>query len=267
MIYEFSFADRKFESAQKFNAMMAKKRGADRVIKYGEKDIDASFIEDNFDIWNNERGHGYWIWKPYLTQKTLKEMKDGDYLLYMDSGSCLIDNVQILTDIMDKDHIDIMVFSLHSIEKYFSKRDAFILLDCDKPEYTETTQRCATYYLIRKNEYSQEFVSEWLRYSTDRRIITNDENVLGEKNYEGFVENRHDQTILSLLSKKWGIKPYRDPGKYGLDMKYSNDILNRSPYGQVFDDHRYKIMPKTYFTYKYIPRFFFEKVNRIFGHR
>ena len=28
---------------------------------------------------------------------------------------------------------------------------------------------------------------------------------MGKKNYPGFIENRHDQTILSLLIKKYGI--------------------------------------------------------------
>lgn len=264
MIYEINFADDNFKSAQKFNSKMAKKYGADIVIEYGPGDIDDKFKEDNQAIWDNKRGCGYWIWKPYITQKTLKDIKEGDYLLYMDSGSCAVDDIHILTDIMDRDNIDIMLFCLHSIEKRYSKRDALVLLDCDKPEFTETPQRCATYFILRKSDRSVKFINEWLDLARDRRIITNEENVMGLPNYDGFVENRHDQTILSLLSKKWGIKPYRDPGRYGLDMKYAQDVLDRSPYLQVFDDHRYKYMPKSYFVYKHIPRKMFEKWYKSF---
>lgn len=263
MIYEISFADENFKSAQKFNSKMAQKFGADVVIEYGPDDIDNTFKEQNQVIWNNKRGCGYWIWKPYITKKTLEEINKGDYLIYMDSGACIIDDIHILIDIMVRDNINIMLFCLHSLEKHYSKRDALILLDCDKPEFTETPQRCATYFILRKSTESIMFIDEWFCFASDRRIITNEDNVMGLPNYEGFVENRHDQTILSLLSKKRGIRPYRDPGRFGLDMKYSQDILDRSPYLQVFDDHRYKYMPKSYFVYKYIPRRVFETYHRI----
>jgi len=40
------------------------------------------------------------------------------------------------------------------------------------------------------------------KYSTDKRIITDDPNTQGLPNYKGFIDNRHDQTVLSLLIKK-----------------------------------------------------------------
>lgn len=263
MIYEINFSDDNFKSAQKFNSKMAKKFGADVVIEYGPENIDAMFKEKNEAIWNNKRGCGYWIWKPYITQKTLKNINEGDCLLYMDSGACVMDDIHILTDIMVRDNIDIMLFCLHSLEKYYSKRDAFVLLDCDKSEFAETPQRCASYFLLRKSDKSVQFVNEWLDYAQDKRIITNEDNVMGLPNYEGFVENRHDQTILSLLSKKWGIQPYRDPGRFGLDMKYDQAVLDRSPYLQIFDDHRNKYMPKSYFVYRHVSRRRFEAWHRI----
>lgn len=264
MIYEISFANKLFASSQRFNARAARRFGADKVIKYTPKDIEESFKQENADIWNNTRGYGYWIWKPYITLKTLEVAKDGDFIIYMDAGACFTDNISILTDIMNKDNIDIMIFCLHSIEKKYTKRDAFILLDCDEPKFTETPQRCATYFILRKSDKSMKFIKEWLKYAKDRRIITNDKNVMGLENYEGFIENRHDQSILSLLSKKWNIKVYRDPAPYGLDMKYPQDVLDRSPYGQVVDAHRYRYMPLTYWGYKNINRATFEKWYRFF---
>ena len=37
-------------------------------------------------IENNKRGYGYWLWKSYLINKTIGKLKDGDILLYADSG-------------------------------------------------------------------------------------------------------------------------------------------------------------------------------------
>ena len=134
LICEISFADEKFKSAQRFNAQMAKKFGADWVIQYGPNDVDVEFITENAEIWNNNRGYGYWIWKPYLTLKTIEMLDYGDYLIYMDAGACFTGNIQQLIDVMEKDSTDIMIFCLHSIEKHYSKRDALILMEADLPE-------------------------------------------------------------------------------------------------------------------------------------
>lgn len=39
----------------------------------------------------------------------------------------------------------------------------------------------------------------------DSRIVSDSENVMGLPNYEGFIDNRHDQTVLSLLAKNGGL--------------------------------------------------------------
>ena len=47
-------------------------------------------------------------------------------------------------------------------------------------------------------------MEELLYFSQDKRIITNDPNTQVLPNYVGFQENRHNQSILSLLLKKYG---------------------------------------------------------------
>ncbi len=61
----------------------------DKIIGYTEKDLmnDTDFWEKhgNF-ITNNARGYGFWLWKSYLTLKTMSEMNDNDILVYADAG-------------------------------------------------------------------------------------------------------------------------------------------------------------------------------------
>ena len=48
---------------------------------------DKEFWKKNGDfIEKNKRGYGYWLWKSYIIKKTMDMMKDGDILLYLDSG-------------------------------------------------------------------------------------------------------------------------------------------------------------------------------------
>ena len=90
------------------------------------------------------------------------------------------------------------------IEKQYTKRDAFILMGADSPFYTDTRQYCANIQIYKKSKYTQKFIEELLYYSQDKRIISDDNNTLGFQNYKEFIDNRHDQTVLSLLIKKYG---------------------------------------------------------------
>ena len=51
--------------------------------------LDDEFVNKYLNILKHERGGGYWLWKINIINKTLKEMKDNDILLYMDAGSSL----------------------------------------------------------------------------------------------------------------------------------------------------------------------------------
>jgi hypothetical protein len=115
-------------------------------------------------------------------------------------------------------------------ESTWTKRDAFILLDVDKPEYADTLAGLASYIVIKKSFTSMRFVSEWLTYAQDRRAITDDDNVLGSINYPNFRGHRHDQAILGLLAKKWNLTIYPDPSQWGES--------SSRPYPTIFNHHR-----------------------------
>ena len=250
MILGINYANDNFRKAQRLNTKTACKNGVDKVIEYRPTDIDESFKEKNSSIWCAKRGAGYWIWKPYIIAKSFDEISEGDYLIYADSGCAYINNVKFLIDAMECAQKDVMVFQIKSIEGKYSKRDAFVLLECDSREYVESRQICATFMVIKKTKFAKEFIDEWLEKVQDSRIVSDSENVMGLPNYEGFIDNRHDQTVLSLLAKKWGIIPFRDPSQWGNDYNYANDIIVRSSYPQIFDSHRCGDISSSYFLYK-----------------
>lgn len=150
---------------------------------------------------------------------------------------------------MENEHTDVMVFEgpKDLIEKFWSKRDAFILMDCDNEEFADTTQRGATFILLKKTSPSGgciDLIDEYLEYGQDPRIITDMPNQLGKENYDGFRENSHDQTIWSLLTKKHGIKPFRYPvefSEWGKPEDYSEGVLERSTYPPMFCHQRRSI--------------------------
>ena len=84
--------------------------------------------------------------------------------------------------------------------------------------------------VVKKSLASMTFVSQWLAYAQDSRAITDDDNILGLGNYPDFRGHRHDQTLLSLLAKKWGLTVYPDPSQWGESEK--------RPYPTIFNHHR-----------------------------
>ena len=178
----------------------------DKYYCYGPEDIDPIFKKDNYNILSLNRGNGYWLWKPYFILKTLKEkLNDGDYLIYTDAGILYINKVQLAINFLISRNAEMWVIRLNFLEKYYTKRDAFILLKADSPLYTDSYQFMAGIQIYKKSNFTIKFLEKVLYFSQDKRIITDDPNSLGMPNYEGFIENRHDQSILSLLTKKYGL--------------------------------------------------------------
>jgi hypothetical protein len=216
-----NYADSIYRKSQKLNSKTGKSIGQfDSIISYSPKDIDHTFHSLNKKILNQKRGNGYWLWKPYLIKKTLEELNWGDFLFYCDSGSHFTKSIQELIHFSLEKKQDIIPFEITHFEREWTKRDTFILMEYDDNDYQNSKQRLSGFVLLRKSELSLKFVNDWLTYAQDERILTDIENQCGHPNHNGFKEHRHDQSIFSLLTKKYGFKAYRDPSQYGSDLKH-----------------------------------------------
>ena len=201
-----SYGDESFKQSLEYNGKSALEIAkADEFYGYTPEDIDPEFKAKNDYILSKGRGNGYWLWKPYFLYKTLTEkLNDGDYLIYSDAGIFYVDLAQKLVDFLNEKKAEMYLHRLPHLEKEYTKRDAFILMGVDGPFYAETGQFNAAFQVYRKSKFTEFFLGEYLYYAQDKRIITDDQNEMGTPNYEGFIDHRHDQSILSLLTKKYG---------------------------------------------------------------
>ena len=231
-----NYANDLFRTSQKINSKTGKKIGLfNKVISYNPTDIDDDFKHKNAKILNQKRGNGYWLWKPYFIKKALKDLNWGDYLFYCDSGSYFISSIQKIVALSQKNVQDVIPFELTHLESEWTKRDAFVLMNCDSANYYNTNQRLASFILIKKTELSMKFVDEWINFAQDERILTDIDSKCNFENYPNFKDHRHDQSIFSLLSKKYGFKPYRDPSQFGNELK---ELYSDSDYEQIIVHNR-----------------------------
>ena len=200
----------------------------DFFYDYGPKDIDTEFWLINYEILFHKRENGYYLWRPYFILKTLKEkMKEGDYLIYTDYNILYKNDVKVLIDFLEKKNEDMWFYKTNYKEKFYAKRDTFILMGADDKYYTETFSYDATFQIYKKTKFSIKFVEDYLYYSKDKRIITDQKNTLSLPNYRGFKYSRKDHSILSLLIKKYNLA---NSGRNNINYKNINNIESEIPF-------------------------------------
>jgi len=210
-----NYSDDKFKKQQQFALFMAKHAGGfDKVIGYNKEDIEEKFYNKYVDILLQPKGGGYWLWKPYFIAKTLEQLAAGDYLFYLDSGAFFLKNAAVLMQELDKTDQDIMGFELPLIEGQWTKKELFINMNCDAPGFAASNQILASFMLIKKTKMSTQFCQEYLAFSCDEIKLT-DSPSTGIQQKDDFISHRNDQSIFSLLYKKYNLHPFKDPSQFG----------------------------------------------------
>ena len=196
-----NYASPAFRDYQQINAMTAKQFGFDSCRCFGPEDIDPEFYKSHREILSNPRGAGFWLWKPYLVERCLREMRTGDFLLYSDATIHFVNPIEPMLDTMEKCGLDILILGESFSESQFTKRDAFLLMDADSARISSTPQRFASAVMLRNSPFTLEFCRDWLSFCEDPRILTDAPNCRGKDNYPDFAAHRHDQSVFSVLSK------------------------------------------------------------------
>jgi len=204
-IHCISYGTKEYKKALLLNIKTAIKCGADYACSFGPEDISRQYIEKNERFFSKKRGGGYWLWKPYLIDKCLSEIEFNDWLVYVDAGLFYLNSIRDFINILEQENFDFVMMPTVYKEYQYTKRDIFVYIDADNPQIYNTYQRQGGVLFIRKTAENIEFIKEWLEIIQVGNLVTDDANELGTENYEGFIENRHDQSIMSVLSKKKNI--------------------------------------------------------------
>ena len=209
-----SYADGKYRRFQRYNDASARRFGqVDKIYNYSSEDIDIDFKEANADIFSIQRGSGLWLWKPYLIDKTLSKMNEGDFLIYTDAAVAFLRDINGLIDKLIISNQDIMLFDLPFIESQWTNPSVLESLNANIPAITLSNQRNGAIILLKKNASTSAFVKKWLALCCDIKLLQGS-NKVPDKN-SLFINHREDQSILSVLSKEEGIDSFTDPTDYG----------------------------------------------------
>lgn len=185
------------------------------VMLFTDKKFDKEYYEKYGYIYEKyKRGYGYWVWKTYILKKALEDLREGDYIVYLDSG-CEIQSgneAKFKEYLHEADTCDLglVCFSVpFTSGRQYTKMD---LIDyCNRTfgcqenmnGFLSTEQIMAGLLVIRKNKNVIEFLDKWYDVM-HHHIELFDDTPSKLPNYEGFIESRHDQSVFSLLIKIYG---------------------------------------------------------------
>ena len=181
------------------------------IFEYGEKDLENnSFWENHAKSMMTQRSgmqrryYGYYACKPYFILQALHSIPENDVLLYVDSGCELNKNgleklQQYYQECLDTEGV---FFTLDLPEIQWTKMDTYRHIIGDDDEYLMTRQIISGIFLLKNTVMIKELVQKWIdicvedsgRYLDDSPSILPNDGI--------FRENRHDQSIWSLLLKK-----------------------------------------------------------------
>ncbi len=226
--YLINYADITHIQSQKNNTCSGKEIAKfDEVIEYSKKNIDDDFLKKNNHILSQRRGAGYWLWKPYIIYKTLNLVKENDVVFYSDSGISFLEDISELLPVLNSHPSQMLVFELDVHKnKTWTKRDCFVLTDCNTSEFADMNMILASYMIMKKSHFVMNFIENWLTVCQDYRAITDCENELGLNNYKEFIDHRHDQSVLSLISRKFKVNVMPDISQYGNNIRNTKQIIN-----------------------------------------
>lgn len=208
-----TFSDSRLKHSAKRLVRQAKRIGVfSKIISLDESTLDLEFRAKHSGILRPDvRGFGFWIWKPQVIIQALRTVKNGQIVLYLDVGCHLnhrgLPRLHEYFEIVSESKSGILAFDL-THEGVIDQKvvewtksdtlDFFKVLSDEKIK--QSAQIVAGIILIEKRESTVNFFENWLDImETNLNLIDDSPSVT--PNDQSFIENRHDQSIFSILAK------------------------------------------------------------------
>lgn len=82
-----TFSSKGYANPKRFLDQAEESGFFDSITLSSDKDVDPLMKRHKLHFWIwRKRGFGFWIWKPFVIQKRLNQIPDGDFLVYADQG-------------------------------------------------------------------------------------------------------------------------------------------------------------------------------------
>jgi hypothetical protein len=244
-----TFGTAEFSRSLEIQKRNSLKFGANRHITYNVRSPPVMrALSENPILTSHLHGYGLWIWKPYIMLDAMDQVEPGDYIVYLDAGVAPVADMKPWFDFLLGKAVNVFAPVPPTPLKAYTKRDCFVLMQGDNSNFYNTPILSAGIQAHQNVRKSLDFLNELKGLMRDPRLLMDGESLFGLPNHENFIAHRHDQSILTLLAKRYGYPANREPTQYGIWTAQARnayiasgaaapEMLNED-YPQVLDVHR-----------------------------
>lgn len=219
-----SFANSKYGAGLRRLVHEAERSGLfDEIAAFGDDDLEDEYWNRYGEfIRSNPRGFGYWIWKSHIVNRVMDKLQDNDILVFLDAG-CGINHryakekFHRYVEMLRASENGILCFTTGLAESNWDKGDVIDYFGVrDRADILDSEQIMSGIWMMVKNDVTTALCRRWEEIThSDMHLV--DDSPSASPDMEGFVENRHDQSLFSLLVKLTGGARVMGPDEVEVD--------------------------------------------------
>lgn len=202
----------------------APKLGADAVMVFDDRWlIDTGYVDANRWLYDAEPkfGFGYCSWKAFTILSAMDRLEDGDVVFYVDADTFPIGAP--FGQLFDACAAagGVFLFEEQGCSNLtFTKADCMVAMGLSVADATIAAGR---FSLWRKGSFlARQMLSEWWAYSVNPRCMLWDHSVIVPDQPE-FRRHTTEQSVLTQLARKYGVRLHRTPDQNGSLGLYADD--------------------------------------------
>ena len=203
-----SYADKNFAQSKKRIMHEAKSsRWFDNIKIFSENSLGRDFCRKFSSILSEPRGGGYWIWKLDVLEQAFQSCSLGDIIVYCDAG-CHINHLgsqrfQEYIEMLYASDYGFLSFQLTHPEKNYTTKECFEHFQVPvESEIRTSSQILSGVIIARKCDHSLSLIEGFRTALLKNPLIITDH--YNHSQDIGFLDHRHDQSMLSILRKQYG---------------------------------------------------------------
>ena len=187
-----------FYKNQNFQTLSALNKGIDQFILYRRNMIDPVFYKKNRHILEEKFGAGYWLWKPHIILKAMKQAPKNSIILYVDSGLSIKGDLKKIFDALEKNDIVIAedVYAQKPFLEEMAGKETIKTIGITLKSNEHIKPLWAAFIAVKNTEHAQKFIETWLGFCEQKELIT---------------QHLNDQMLLGLVAHKYPDKVYAVP--------------------------------------------------------